>query len=646
MSIFKSLSDRLLRALFVRPASDTAPGGVKGYRERFVALRNLPRFFALIWKVSPPLMLGTIVLRVVRAAIPALALYVGKLIVDEVVLLSRTPTHDTTHLWQLVALEFGIAVVSDMLNRAVALLDSLLGDLFTNATSVDLMHYAATLDLEMFEDSTFYDKLEKARRQTTSRISLMTQSLAQAQDAVSMVVLAAGLIAFAPWLLVLLLLTVIPAFISETRFNQKSYSLMNSWTPKRRELDYLRYIGASDETAKEVKIFGLANYLAERYKKLSDEYFLENRSLVIGRAFWGGLLAMLGTAGYYAAYLVIIAQTLTGKLSLGDMTFLAGSFRSLRGTLEGVLGRFAGIAEGALYLQDLFDFFALQPRIEQSAEKASAKSLKNGEVQMANTAPILRTMPRPIKQGFVFEDVGFKYINSDRWALRNVSFELRAGEKLALVGENGAGKTTLVKLLARLYDPTEGRIVLDGRDLREYDVNDIRSEIGVIFQDFIRYQMQAVVNIAVGRISERDNKPRIDHAAAQSLADSVIKRLPEGYDQMVGRYFQKGVDLSGGEWQKLGLARAYMRDAQVLILDEPTAALDARAEHEVFERFTELTAGKTAVLISHRFSTVRMADRILVLEGGKPLEIGSHKELLAAEGRYAELFRLQQKGYM
>ncbi len=640
MNVFKNLFDRLLRALFTRPASDTTPGGAKGYRERFFALRNLPRFFALIWKVSPPMMLATTLLRVGRAAVPVLALYVGKLIVDEVVMLTRSPSHSVEHLWQLVAIEFGIAVVSDVLNRAIALLDSLLGDLFTNATSVDLMRYAATLDLEMFEDSTFYDKLEKARRQTTSRISLMTQSLAQAQDLVSMLVLAGGLAAFAPWLLALLLITVIPAFISETRFNQKSYSLMNSWTPKRRELDYLRYIGASDETAKEVKIFGLANYLADRYKTVSDEYFLENRALVIGRASWGGVLAMLGTAGYYAAYIVIIAETIAGKLSLGDMTFLAGSFRSLRGTLEGVLGRFAGIAEGALYLQDLFDFFALKPRIEQLTEHSSHAA------PMLASEKKLFALPRPIREGFVFENVGFKYVNAERWALRNVSFELRAAEKLALVGENGAGKTTLVKLLARLYDPTEGRILLDGRDLREYDVNELRSEIGVIFQDFIRYQMQAVVNIAVGRISERENKPRIDHAAAQSLADTVIKRLPEGYEQMVGRYFQKGVDLSGGEWQKLGLARAYMRDAQVLILDEPTAALDARAEHEVFERFTELTAGKTAVLISHRFSTVRMADRILVLEGGKPCEIGSHEELLAADGRYAELFRLQQKGYM
>jgi ATP-binding cassette, subfamily B, bacterial len=604
----------------------------------------------------------------VRAAIPTLALYVAKLIVDEVVRLlslngQPSANVDTSHLWTLVAVEFGVAILSDALNRMIGLLDSLLGDLFTNETSVELMKHAAKLDLEMFEDSVFYDKLEKARRQTTARISLMTQSLGQAQDIISMLVLAASLVVFSPWLIGLLILTVIPAFIGETRFNQRSYSLMNAWTPKRRELDYLRYIGASDETAKEIKMFGLADYLSERYKTLADAYYAENSGLAMQRAFWGGVLAMLGSAGYYGAYLFIIAQTVQGRLSLGDMTFLAGSFRAMRGTLEGVLGRFASIAEGALYLQDLFDFYALQPRIAaKTLPRPHPSLLPEGEGGRKNNTNehflepspsgrgqgegIPAPIPRPIRDGFVFENVGFKYVNSERWALRGVSFHLQAGEKLALVGENGAGKTTLVKLLARLYDPSEGRILLDGRDLREYDANDLRSETGVIFQDFIRYQMQVAVNIAVGRIEERENEPRIHNAAAQSLADTVINRLPEGYNQMVGRYFQKGVDLSGGEWQKLGLARAYMRDAQILILDEPTAALDARAEYEVFQRFTELTKGKTAVLISHRFSTVRMADRILVLEGGQMVEIGSHEALLAEGGRYAELFRLQQKGYM
>jgi len=423
----------------------------------------------------------------------------------------------------------------------------------------------------------------------------------------------------------LLVLAVIPAFLGESHFNERSYSLVHGWTPERRELDYLRLTGASDETAKEIKIFGLSGFLIDRFKELSNRFYADNRKLAIRRASWGTLFAALGSAGYYSAYFIIIIRAVNGQISIGDLTFYAGSFARMRGLLESILNRFSGIAEGALYLEDFFDFFRIQPHILP--------------------VPNARPFPKPIQVGFVFDQVGFKYQNAEKWAIRNLSFTLQAGEKLALVGENGAGKTTLVKLLARLYDPTEGRILLDGYDLREYNPADLRKEIGVIFQDFVRFQMTASHNIAVGRIEEKENAARIHTSAAQSLADTVISKLPEGYNQMIGRRFSKGVDLSGGEWQKIALGRAYMRDAQLLILDEPTAALDARAEHEVFQRFAELTQGKTAVLISHRFSTVRMADRILVIENGTLLEIGSHQELLARNGRYAELFRLQAKGY-
>jgi ATP-binding cassette subfamily B protein len=334
---------------------------------------------------------------------------------------------------------------------------------------------------------------------------------------------------------------------------------------------------------------------------------------------------LIGSGGYYAAYVLIIIQTVSGQLTLGDMTFLAGSFSRLQGLLQEISTRFSSMAEGALYLRDLFEFFAIQPRIQSPAEP--------------------RPFPRPIQHGFIFEDVGFKYPQSEKWANRHLCFTLPAGEKLALVGENGAGKTTLVKLLARLYDPTEGRILLDGYDLREYDVHELRREIGVIFQDFVRYQLTAAENIAIGCIDEKDDQARIEQAATLSLADQVINGLPNGYEQVVGRRFANGVDLSGGEWQKIALARAYMRDAQVLILDEPTAALDARAEHGVFQRFADLTSGKSAILISHRFSTVRMADRILVLDKGQLFELGTHEELLAQDGRYAELFALQARGY-
>ncbi len=595
-------------------------------RDRLGALRNLPAFFRMVWHASPPLFIANGILRIFRAAIPVLVLYVGKLIIDEVILQTKQPApHDLEYLWTLVGFEFGLAIISDGLGRAISLIDSLLGDLFANRTSVQIMEHAATLDLEQFEDPAFYDKLERARQQTVGRTVLLSQVLGQVQDTITMIFLSGGLIAFNPWLILILLVAVIPAFIGENYFNEQSYSLVRSWTPERRELDYLRYMGASDESAKEVKIFGLSGFLINRFKELSGNFYSKNRSLSIRRASWGSLLSSIGTSGYYAAYLVIIWQTVGGQISIGDLTFLAGSFRQLRGLLESILSRFSSVSQGALYLRDLFEYFEITPTI----------------VSFQQSLPF----PKPVRQGFVFEDVGFKYQNSERWANRHLSFTLPPGEKLALVGENGAGKTTLVKLLARLYDPTEGRILLDGRDLRDYNLQDLRENIGVIFQDYVRFKMTAGTNIAIGKIVEKENQPRIELSAQQSLANSVIDKLPAGYDQMLGKSFGKGVELSGGEWQKVALGRAYMRDAQVLILDEPTAALDARAEYEVFQRFAELTYEKTAVLISHRFSTVRMADRILVLDNGQLLEIGSHEELLALNGRYAELFRLQARGY-
>ncbi len=596
------------------------------FKDRLGALRNLPAFFRMVWAASPPLFLANAVLRLFRAAIPVLVLYIGKLIIDEVVLqATATAPRDLAHLWTLVGIELGLAILSDVLGRAISLTDSLLGDLFANQTSVRIMEHAATLDLEQFEDPAFYDKLERARQQTVGRTVLLSQVLGQIQDLITMVFLAGGLVAFNPWLILILLVAVIPAFVGENHFNQQSYSLVRSWTPERRELDYLRFMGASDESAKEVKIFGLSGFLIHRFHELSQQFFLKNKGLSVRRASWGGLLSAVGTAGYYVAYVVIIHQTVGGRISIGDLTFLAGSFRQMRGLLEGILSRFSSVSQGALYLRDLFEYFDIQPNIVSSAQALP--------------------FPKVIRQGFVFENVGFKYQHSERWANRHLSFTLHPGEKLALVGENGAGKTTLVKLLARLYDPAEGRILLDGHDLREYDLRELRENIGVIFQDFVRFKMTAGINIAIGRISEQANQPRIEQSAHQSLADSVIAKLPAGYGQMLGKSFGKGVELSGGEWQKIALGRAYMRDAQVLILDEPTAALDARAEYEVFQRFAELTAGKSAVLISHRFSTVRMADRILVLENGQLIESGSHEELLSVNGRYAELFRLQARGY-
>jgi ATP-binding cassette, subfamily B, bacterial len=617
-------------------ARANAPPGARSLRERVGALRNLPPFLQMVWRTSPLLATATATLRFVRALLPVASLYVGKLIIDEVVRMVSTHALSSVALQfpyggaldpliGLVALEFALAIVSDVMGRAVSLIDSLLSERFSNETSLRLMEHAATLDLEDFEDSDMQDGLERARRQAAGRMTLMEQLFGQAQDVVTIVSFGAGLIVYAPWLILLLAIALVPAFVGEAYFNARSYTLNYLRTPERRELDYVRQTGASVETAKEVKIFGLNAFLIERYRTLAESFFDANRRLATRRALWGGALTTIGTIAYYVAYAYIIWRTLHGEFSIGDLTFLAGSFRRLRNLLEGLLIGFSSVAGQALYLDDLFSFFEIEPEIASPA----------------NPLPF----PNPIRQGFTFENVGFRYPGAGRWAVRHLDFTLRAGEVLALVGENGAGKTTLVKLLARLYDPDEGRILLDGHDLRDYDLHALRGNIGVIFQDFVRYHLTAGENIAVGRIDARDDRRRIAAAAHRSLADDVIRKLPNGYDQIIGKRFKGGVDLSGGEWQKIAIARAYMRDAQLLILDEPTAALDARAEFEVFQRFKELSEGNTAILISHRFSSVRMADRIVVLADGQVEAIGTHDELLAAGGRYAELFELQAAGY-
>jgi ATP-binding cassette subfamily B protein len=594
------------------------------FRERLSALSNLPEFFRLVWQSSPGKTTMSFLLRLLRSAMPVALLYVGKLIIDQVVLLNGYggSQHE---LWKLVIIEFLLAVVTDGLNRMISLMDNLLGDLFANYTSMRIMRHAATLDLEQFEDSVFYDKLERARQQTVGRTVLLSQVMSQIQDFISMAFLLTGLLTLNPWLILLLLIAIIPSFMGESYFNSQNYALTRSQTPERRELDYVRYLGASDETAKEVKIFGLSDFIINRFKTLSDKFYADNSKLAVRRSAWGTFFSILGSAGYYTAYGFIIYQTVTGKSSVGTLTFLAGSFRQLSSLMENSLNRFTSVSQGAIYLNDFHEFFEIKPKI-----KVAASALP---------------FPKPIKQGFTFEDVGFKYHNTESWANRHLNFTLHPGEKIALVGENGAGKTTLVKLLARLYDPTEGRILLDGADLRNYNIADLRLNLGIIFQDYIRYQMSFSQNIAVGNIDELANTELIRKAAHESLADVLAAKLPLGYEQWLGRRFNEGIELSGGEWQKVALARAYMKDAQVLILDEPTAALDARAEYEVFQRFSSLTQGKSAVLISHRFSTARLADRIIVLEKGKILEAGTHQELMANNGRYAELFSLQAAGY-
>ncbi|MGH7700717.1 MAG: ABC transporter ATP-binding protein [Gemmatimonadales bacterium] len=601
------------------------------WRQRFEALKYVPPLLKLVYRTHRGYTVAILALRAVRAFVPLAVLWVGKLIIDEVVAgigvfgAGGVEAVDWWRLGGLVALELGIAVGGEALARASSLLESLLGDLFANRLSVRLMEHAATLDLSQFEDAETYDHLERARRQTVGRIGLLALLLATAQNLVTLVSLAGVLLVELPWLLLLLAMAVLPAFLGEAHFAALGYSLLYMWTPERRLLDYLRYMGASDESAKEVKLFGLSDFLVGRYARLSDEFYRENKRLAVRRNVVSTGLVAIGTLGYYGAYAVIIYLTVLGRFTIGALTFLAGSFRQSRDLIQGILLSLSQIYEQSLYLADLFTFFDVKPRVVSQ--------------------PGARPVPRPIRRGFEFQDVGFRYPGSENWAVRGLTFRVEPGERIALVGENGAGKTTLVKLLARLYDPDEGRILLDGEDLRSYDLDSLRRNIGVIFQDYVRYDFILRENIGVSQVEALGDEARIQDAARRSLADTLAARFAQGYDQMLGRRFDGGVELSGGEWQKVALARAYMRDAQVLILDEPTAALDARAEYQVFLRFAELTRGKMAVLISHRFSTVRMADRILVLQGGALVEQGTHEELLARGGLYAELFSLQAAGY-
>jgi ATP-binding cassette, subfamily B, bacterial len=641
-----------------RPAfrSRTANAQRPTLRERVRVLRNVPQFVKLVWQTHRGLTLAMAALRLVRAFVPVAALWVAKLIIDAVVA-AREGSPGTTQLWRLVGIEIAIAVVGETLARASSVVESLLGDLFSNRTSVLLMEHAATLDLYQFEDPAFYDQLDRARRQTTGRIGLLALLLSTLQDGLTLASLGVALLVYSPWLLLLLAVAVMPVFLGEAHYASLGYSLLYRWTPERRQLDYIRFLGASDRPAKEVQMFGLAPWLVGRYRALSERFYLENRRLAIRRGVVASALAVVGMLGYYGAYAVILVRAVGGAISLGTLTFLAASFMRSRDLIQRLLLNSGEVYTQCLYLEDLFKFFDMRPTIA--------------------SPPGAPKVERPLREGFVFENVGYRYPESETWALRGVSLTLRPGERIALVGGNGSGKTTLVKLLARLYDPTEGRITLDGKDLREYDLASLRRSVGVIFQDFFRYDLRFDENIGVGEIEKvrdyldvpieattgardaaqardeitkektgnDDASPLIVAAAEKSLAATLLPRMPAGYKQMLGRRFDGGVDLSGGEWQKVALARAYMRDAQALILDEPTSALDARAEYEVFRRFAELMRGRMAVIISHRFSTVRMADRIVVLDEGRIAEEGTHDALVARGGLYADLFALQAEGY-
>ena len=588
-------------------------------------MRNIPPVLGIVWESGRAVVTFGLILRLLVSLLPIGLLWITKLIIDGIVqaVSLQQPVHP--RFWWLVAAEFGLAVCGSVLNRAVDYFDSLLADRYTRHVSIEVMKHSADLDLAAYEDPVFYDRLERARVQATDRLGMIQAIGRLIQQAITTISLSVSIMLFSPWLLLLLVAGVIPAFLGESHFAFLGYAKNFRQTPVRRQLDYLRVLGGSREAAKELKLFGLKDFLIGRFTKLSDGIYEENVGLARRRLVAGSFLSMIGTAGYYSAYVFVIWRTVTGAISIGTLTFLSGAILQASGNIQSIFSTVSGIADQALFLTDLLAFFEMKPSIRSKPNALPA--------------------PRPIAQGFEFRDVSFRYPGATRMVLNRLNLFLRAGERVALIGENGEGKTTIVKLMTRLYDPTEGQVLLDGVDLREYSLEDLYKEIGVIFQDFMRYEMTARENIAVGQIEEVSNLELLRTAAKKSMADGVIARLPQYYEQMLGRRFDGGVDLSGGEWQKVALARAYLRNAQLLILDEPTAALDARSEFEVFQRFAELTAGKTALFISHRFSTVRMADRIVVLENGKIAEDGSHDELARLGGRYAEMFEMQAASY-
>lgn len=605
-------------------------------RPRLAGWRHLPRLLASLWRLAPSLTLWVGLLRLLRALQPPAMLFVAKLIVDEILLQGRSAAPGSsltewlesgrmTALLGFIALEFALVAGGNVLNRVGTLLESLLFERHGYGLSIALVDHAAGLDLRDVESSAAQNRLQRANVATGLGQQVLTLVFTQIQNAVTLAVLVGGVLLFLPGLILLLAAALIPTLLVELHFNTRQYVLSTSLTPERRRLQDLQRLGTSARSAKEVRLFELGPYLAARMGEVAARIMAANRALATRRALWSSLAGAAGSLAYYAVYGVVAWRALSGAISIGDLTFLAGSLMRLNALFEGLVVGLTQLTGQTQYLGDLYSFMDMSSALAPAVEP--------------------KPFPKPMRRGIVFDNVGFRYPGTQSWALRHLAFQIEAGETLALVGENGAGKTTIVKLLTRLYAPDEGRILIDGVDLAEIEPTQLRSHVGAIFQDFVRYNATAAENIGIGRVERMADRPAIVAAAVDSQADSVIASLPAAYDQMLGLSFMDGLDLSGGQWQKLAISRGYFRDADILILDEPTAALDARAEAEVFERFRDLSAGKTALLISHRFSTVRMADRILVLENGSVLESGSHAELVASGGRYAELFNLQAAGF-
>jgi ATP-binding cassette, subfamily B, bacterial len=594
------------------------------WSDRLRALRNMPPVLRILWDSGPAVVSWGLGLRVIVATLPFGVAKVAQYIISDIAgVIHGSPLPSS--FWTLVATEVGLNVLLGLMTRAIDYSDSLLANRYTQHVSVRVMEQAAQLDLTTYENPVFYDRLERARVQATDRLAMIQLMGRLFQQVITTLTFSIALVVASPWLVLLMAFGVLPSFVGETHYAFLGYAKNFRQTPAKRQMDYLRQVAGSREGAKEVKLFGLNKFFTSRFQALAHQIYVEDVALSRSKLIVGGLLGVIGTLGYYGAYVYVIWRTLHGAYDIGYFTFLTAAIQQASSNLQQVFSTASGIADQALFLTDLIAFFDMKPTV--------------------NSNPNGLPAPKPIQRGFEFRNVSFTYPGTDRTVLKNFSLTLSPGERIALIGENGQGKTTVVKLITRLYDPTEGQILLDGIDLREYSLEDLHRQIGVIFQDFMRYEMTARENIAVGRIDQPHQQSDIESAAQKSLADTVVSKLSDGYDQMLGRRFEGGVELSGGEWQKIALARAYLRDAQLLILDEPTAALDARSELEVFERFAELTEGKMALLISHRFSTVRMADRIVVLSGGRLIEEGNHQQLMATNGVYAGMFEMQAASY-
>jgi ATP-binding cassette subfamily B protein len=582
----------------------------------------------LVWKSSAPMTIALAVMTLGGGLVPLGVAYAGKRIVDAVVAHSR----DVTLRW--VAVELALVTTLALVARGLALVRSLLGARLGIDINVTILEKALQLDLRFFEDPEFYDKLTRARREASSRpIALVTESFGLIQSFITLVGYAALLIRFSGWAVLALCVATMPATLAEMRFSKLAFRVRNWRSPESRRLLYLEYVLANDEHAKEVKLFGLGPMLLGRYRDLSENFYREDGRLYIRRATWTQALSLVGTATFYGAYAAMAVLAAAGRLTLGNMTMYVIAFRQGQQAFQSVLGSIGGIYEHNLYMSNLWEYLAMGS--EPAAKKLAPAS-----------APAPALASAPAGGGIVLEDVGFRYAGKEAWALRHIDLTIRSGESVALVGENGAGKTTLVKLMTRLYEPTEGRILLDGRDLRDWPRDELRRRFGVLFQDFNQYQLRVRENVGFGSVEHMDDVPRIARATERGGASELVSSLPEGLDAPLGRWFQNGTELSGGQWQKIALARAFMReDADILVLDEPTAALDAEAEHTVFARFRELAEGRTTIVISHRFPTVRMARQIVVLDHGAIVETGTHDELVARGGKYARMFALQAEGY-